>query len=175
MPTEEDPSTFVTDYELYVLRQDLKVNPIPERADELREQAADEGGLCSIQIPAYTEADTTDSYLSTVVSSVTASAQCSIDVCRSEGCHVCTDEGGNATCVPCSASSDCDGLANVIEYRFCECDVVITVNENNEFTLYTGKEVSMIKQKHLPFPLADIVILTKYHTRQMSQIPMTSN
>lgn len=119
----------------------MTVNPIPERADALRAQAAEEGGLCSIQIPAYTEGHTTDGYLSTVVSSVTASPQCTVAVCRSEGCHACTEEGGNVTCLPCAVSNDCDGLANVIEYRFCECDAVLTVNENNEFALFTGKKV----------------------------------
>ena len=132
--------TFVTHFEFYVLREDLAINPIPERSAELRSKAAEENGLCSISIPAYSDTDTTDSYLTSVVSSVTASAQCTFDVCRSEGCHVCTDEGGNSTCVPCDASGDCDGLANVVEYRYCDCDAVVTVNENNEFILYTGEK-----------------------------------
>ena len=119
----------------------MTVNPIAERADALRAQAAAEGGLCGITIPAYTDADTTDSYLNAIVSSVTASAECTVDVCRSEGCHVCTEEGGNATCAPCAVSSDCDGLADVVEYRFCDCDTVATVDENNKFVLYTGKDL----------------------------------
>lgn len=120
----------------------MTVNPIPERADGLREQALAEGGLCDITIPAYsTDTDTTDSYLTAVASSVVASTECTVDVCRSEGCHVCTEEGGNATCTPCIVSSDCDGLANVVEYRFCDCDVVVTVNEDTEFVMYTGEDL----------------------------------
>jgi hypothetical protein len=132
-------STYNAHYELYVLKEDLTVNPIPERASLMRAQAEEEGGLCSIQIPAYEEADTIDSYLEAVVSSITSSAQCNIDVCRSEGCHACLDDGENATCLPCSTSSDCDGLENVIEYRYCECDAVVTITENNEFAMYTGR------------------------------------
>ena len=135
-PKEEEAS----DFELYIIREDLTINPIPERADALRAQAAAEGGLCGITIPAYTDVETTDSYLNAIVSSVTASAECAINVCRSEGCHACTEEGGNSTCTPCVASSDCDTLANVIEYRFCDCDTVVTVNGDNEFVLYTGKQ-----------------------------------
>lgn len=140
-PTEEAASTYKEDFELYVLREDVTVNPIAERADSMREQAAEEGGLCVIKIPAYNDADTTESYLGSVVSSVSGSAQCTVNVCRSVGCHGCTGEGGNTTCVPCatSTSSDCDGLANVVEYRYCDCDAVVTVNENNEFSVFTGK------------------------------------
>ena len=138
-PTENDKSTYTENLELYVLRQDLTVNPIPERADALREQAAEEGGLCNIKIPAYEEDDTTSKYLDTVVASVTSSPNCTIDVCRSEGCHVCTDEGVDITCTQCADSDECDGLENVKEYRFCDCDAVVTVNKYNEFELYTGK------------------------------------
>lgn len=69
-PTEEAASTYKEDFELYVLREDVTVNPIAERADSMREQAAEEGGLCVIKIPAYNDADTTESYLGSVVSSV---------------------------------------------------------------------------------------------------------
>ena len=138
-PTEEDTSTYNADFELYVLREELTVNPIPERADAMRAQAQEEGGLCKFEIPAYTDVDTTDSYLDAVVSSVTETAYCNVNVCRSEGCYGCIDEEGNTTCVPCDASNSCDGLANVVEYRLCDCDAVVTVNENNEFALYTGK------------------------------------
>jgi hypothetical protein len=131
--------TVNSNFELYVLREDLTVNPIPERADALRAQAATEGGLCSIQIPSYTEIDTTDSYLTSVVSSVTSSAQCNIDVCRSGGCNACSDEAGTTTCRPCNSTGDCDGLGNIIEYRYCDCDVVVTVDDLNQFSLYTGK------------------------------------
>ena len=138
-PTEEDTSTYNADFELYVLREELTVNPIPERADAMRAQAQEEGGLCKFEIPAYTDVDTTDSYLDAVVSSVRETAYCNVNVCRSEGCYGCIDEEGNTTCVPCDASNSCDGLANVVEYRLCDCDAVVTVNENNEFALYTGK------------------------------------
>ena len=131
--------TFDTEFELYVIKEDLTANPIPERADTLRALALDEGGLCHITIPAYSDSDTTDSYLTAIVSSIVASSECTVNVCRSEGCHVCTEVGGNETCAPCTASSDCDGIVDVVEYRYCDCDAVVTVNENNEFVMYTGK------------------------------------
>lgn len=125
-----------------MLKSELTVNPIAERADALRTQAATDGGLCDIQIPIYADTDTADSFLSTVVSSVTASADCVLDVCRSEGCHVCVDEnGGEPACELCATSTNCDGKQNVVEYRYCDCDVVVTVNEKSEFSLLTGKEI----------------------------------
>ena len=131
----------MSNFELYVIKEDIVINPIPENLDALREQAAAEGGLCDITIPAYsTDTDTADSYLTAVVTSVATSTECTVDVCRSEGCHVCTEVGGNATCALCNASSDCDGLAYVVEYKFCDCDTVVTVNEDNEFVMYTGKQ-----------------------------------
>ena len=106
----------------------------------MRAQAAADGGLCNIQIPIYSDTGGVDSFLSTVVSSVTASADCVVDVCRSEGCHVCTaNNGGEPICELCDTSSHCDGKQNVVEYRYCDCDVVVTANENNEFTMLTGK------------------------------------
>ena len=153
-------STHVSDFELYVLKEDLVVNPIPERADALRAQAVEEGGLCNIQIPAYTDTDTTDSYLNAVVSSVTASDTCTVNVCRSEGCNVCIDEGGNITCVPCDNSGDCDGLTNIVEYRFCDCDTVVTVNENNEFALYTGKKKLLTANPYMVPKFLTIMMFT---------------
>lgn len=135
-------STYNAYFELYVLREDVTFNPIPERAYEMRAQAEDEGGLCNIQIPPYPEKGTTNSYLDAVVSSVTANPNCAVNICRSKGCHACSVEGGNTTCAPCGESSDCDGLENVEEYRYCDCDVVVTVDELNQFALYTGKKVS---------------------------------
>jgi hypothetical protein len=124
-------------FELYALREDLTINPIPERADQMRTQATNESGLCKIEIPAYN--DTNDGFLDSVVLSVTGT-DCSIDVCRSEECHACTKKDGeDLSCALCSSSSDCDGLEDVVEYRHCECDAVVTVNEKNEFTLYTGE------------------------------------
>ena len=127
-------------FELYVLRNDLSVNPIPERAGTMRAQAIEEGGLCAIQIPVYTD---TDGFLDAIVSSVTTSAsasnQCNITVCRSEVCHACTENvtQGENICEPCSSSADCDGIENVVEYRYCDCDAVATINDSNEFVLYT--------------------------------------
>jgi hypothetical protein len=115
------------------------MNPIPERAAQMRAQARSEGGLCVIEIPEYL--DSAHDFLDYVVLSITG-ADCSIDACRSEECHVCTEVevGEDVTCTLCSSSSDCDGLEDVVEYRDCECDAVVTVNENDEFVLYTGEE-----------------------------------
>ena len=135
---ESDLVDYTADFELYVLREDLTVNPIPERAAELRAQAIQENGLCDISIQPYSNStDTVDSYLTSVVSSVSG-PDCGVDVCRSEGCHACVDDGGgNATCIPCASSDECDGLENVIEYRYCDCDAVVTVDKYDKFRMYT--------------------------------------
>jgi hypothetical protein len=118
------------------LRGDLEVNPIPERAADLRIQAVDEDGLCAFDIPAYTNIDI---FLDAIVSSVTG-ADCNIDVCRSAGCHKCAEIKGELKCELCQSSSDCDASeGEVLEYRYCNCDAVATVNENDEFRLFTGK------------------------------------
>lgn len=131
-------------FELYVLREDLTVNPIPERADAMRTQAEEGGGLCAIGIPIFTD---TDGFLNATVDSVTPSAQCNITVCRSGGCHACNTTEGENICSFCSTSADCDGLENVLEYRYCDCDAVVTVNDNDEFVLYTGEITIFIFDK----------------------------
>ena len=133
---EADLVNYNADFELYVLREDLTVNPIPERAAELRSQAVQENGLCDINIPPYTDTDTVDSYLTAVVSSVSG-PDCGVTLCRSEGCHACVDDDGDATCIPCTTSDDCDGLQDVVEYRYCDCDGVVTVDAYDKFLLYT--------------------------------------
>lgn len=143
-------------FELYVLQEDLTVNPIPKRADKMRTQAVNDGGLCTIEIPAYTDVD---DFLDTVVSSVTG-ADCDVNVCRSEGCQACTKNGG---CNPCSSSFHCDGLANIQEYRYCDCDVVVTINEKDEFAMYTGKKKEVLIRllhlvhSHLFIPFSSII------------------
>ena len=139
-PTEEELATYNGNFELYVIREDLTVNPIAARAEALRDQAVQEGGLCSIQIRPYTEGDTTESYLSDFVSSMSGS-HCDVDLCVSTGCHACTENNGEVTCAPCASSDDCDGLSNVVDYRFCNCDLVVTVDHNDKFMLYTGKSI----------------------------------
>lgn len=136
--TEEEYAAYNGDFELYVLREDLTVNPIAGRAEALRNQALQEGGLCSIQIHPYAVGDTTESYLNEFVSSMSGS-HCDVDLCVSTGCHVCTENSGEVDCAPCASSDDCDGLSNVVDYRFCDCDLVVTVDNNDKFMLYTGK------------------------------------
>jgi hypothetical protein len=121
------------------------MNPIPERADQMRAQAKIEGGLCIIEIPEFL--DSTHDFLDYVVLSIVG-ADCSIDACRSEDCNVCTENGEDVNCTLCSSSSDCDGLEDVVEYRYCECDAVVTVNENNEFVLYTGEEFEVLTRHY---------------------------
>ena len=116
-----------------MLREDLTMNPIPGRADQMRAQAAREGGLCAIEIPGYTD---TDGFLDTIVSSVTGDS-CNFNVCGAAGCRACLEEGSQVKCVLCNATNDCDGLENVVEYRCDVCDAVVTLNENNEFAMYT--------------------------------------
>ena len=151
----------------------MTVNPIPERAQGLRAQAAEEGGLCNIQIPAFAEDDTTSTYLDAVVASVTQSPDCIVDVCRSEGCHVCLDGEENVVCIPCAASDECDGLENVKEYRYCDCDAVVTVNEYNEFAMYTGKRDNTLFVHLLFFRLTAAIV--QYLTKQMTVSQMTSS
>ena len=124
-----------TTLELYVIREDLVVNPIPERADVMRTQAAESGGLCSIEIPAYTN---TDGFLDAIVNSVLGS-DCDIKVCRSKGCHLCYNNN-TLGCVECiDGSTNCDGIEDVAYFKNCNCDAVVTINEKDEFALYTGE------------------------------------
>ena len=111
------------------------MNPIPGRADQIREQAASEGGLCAIQIPSYTDVT---GFLDTVVSSIIGD-QCNFNVCQAAGCQACLEEGSEVKCLQCNTTNDCDGLENVVEYKCDTCDAVVTLNENNEFAMYTGK------------------------------------
>lgn len=107
------------------------MNPIAERADVMRTQAAEANGLCSIEIPAYTD---TDGFLDGIVNSV--GSDCNITVCRSEECHVCFT---NETCLECINDSGCDEIEDVDYFKNCDCDAVVTVNEEKEFALYTGE------------------------------------
>ena len=160
-------------FELYVLKQDLTVNPIPERADQLRDQAIIEGGLCTIDIPAYTDVN---GFLGDIVLSVTG-ADCDVQVCRSGECDVCTREIiGDPICTPCASSGACDGLEDVVEFRYCDCDLVVTVDENNEFAMYTGKMESalVLILPHSSHILCITLSLFQYPTRPMSH-QMTLN
>jgi hypothetical protein len=122
-------------FHLYVIKGDLKVNPIPEKAEQLRALAAAEGGLCSIEIPAYTD---TDAFLNGVKTSATTGEDCNTVICRSEGCTVVFQNG---TEIACTATNSCEGLTEteVQDFKNCDCDVIVSVNELNEFVLYTGK------------------------------------
>jgi hypothetical protein len=120
-------------FELYVIKDDLNANPIPEKAKQLRSQAMDGSGLCNIEIPAYVNQN---NFLDAVKASVTGN-HCGISVCRSVGCHACFR---NSTCIVCGEGTNCDGKENIDEYKNCDCDIVATTNANNEFTLYTGTE-----------------------------------
>jgi hypothetical protein len=114
-------------FELYVMKSDPMVNPIPEKADQLRSQALKEDGVCRLEIPAYS--GTSSEFINSIIGNVTG---CGIVVCPSEGCERCSDD----TCVLCEGG-DCDGEAGVEEYRGCDCDVVVTVDGENKLKLFS--------------------------------------
>jgi hypothetical protein len=119
-------------FELCVIKDDLMVNPIPEKSPQIKSQAQSGDGLCTIQIPTYTD---TEAFLSTVQSSVTGN-DCGITICRAEGCIA---RLANNTKIMCNATSSCDEMKDIEEYMNCDCDVVVTADGDNNFALYTGK------------------------------------
>lgn len=139
------------EFELYIIKDDLKVNPIPQKAQQLRSQAMDGDGLCSIEIPAFTNKN---SFLDTVKKSVTGN-NCGIKVCRSAGCHACFR---NNTCTVCGLGTNCDEQQNIEEYKNCDCDIVVTTNPNSEFTLYTGKESPLSGLKYVCISLVSTLL-----------------
>lgn len=139
-------------FELYVIKDDLKVNPIPGNALDLRTQAVANGYLCSIQIPVYTD---TEPFLSAVKSSITGS-DCGLTICRSQGCTArLAEDGDTEIFILCDASNNCDGMADIQEYTNCDCDVVVTVDtvddDQKNFALYTGETITIsIESYHWP-------------------------
>jgi hypothetical protein len=108
-------------FDLYILKGEFTVNPIPDNAERLREQAQDEGGLCAINIPTYTD---DDSFVSEIISSITGE-NCSITACDATSCDAC-----NAT--------TCENVEEVTDYRNCDCDLVVSIdNADHELVLST--------------------------------------
>jgi hypothetical protein len=96
---------------LYILRDEFTVNPIPDNAEQLRDQAENEGGLCAITIGNYTD---DDSFVDEIINSITGD-DCSITVCNDTMCDACN-------------STTCENVEEVTDYRNCDCDLVVSID-----------------------------------------------
>ena len=112
-------STVSKTFELYVLYDDLSVNPIAGNADVLRQQARNDGNsLCSITFPVPYGPGWNESVVNGV-KAIDDNSSCSITVCLT---GECTAPDNNKT----------------LEYHNCTraCDIVIE-DKDNKFSLYT--------------------------------------
>jgi hypothetical protein len=110
-------------FELYILRNDLSVNPIAENAASLRDQAISEGGLCDISI--YDLNDVANDIVSDIVASITG-GDCGVTACSAD------------QCVPCN-SIVCSGdiVAGISEFRYCDCDLVVGKDDTDILFMFS--------------------------------------
>jgi len=105
-------------FELYVIRDELRVNPIAANAPLLR----DLSDICSITFGKDTGSETT--WLQNVFASISCAGG-KVTICRT------TD------CTP-IYYADKEGKKNVVrEYRDCSCDVVMGVDSDKKLFLHT--------------------------------------
>lgn len=113
-------STVAKTFELYVLYDDLSVNPIAGNADVLRQQARNDGNsLCSITFPVPYGPGWNESVRSGI-SAVDDDSTCSVTMCLTSQCQAKLDSSKKV----------------ILEYHNCDCDIVIE-NDGNKFSLYT--------------------------------------
>lgn len=108
-------------YELYILKDDLQTNPIADNAALLRKQARNHGNsLCAITFPTF-HSDWINSVAIGIVPVDTSSA-CNVVICQRNECQAITNNKNET-----------------IEYHNCTraCDIVIGVNTEDKFTLFT--------------------------------------
>lgn len=108
-------------YELYVIQDELTVNPVVENILDLRAQSS----VCQITLEKWEGAIATQSkidYVHKVVSSVDA-ATCEIIVCPVSACA--------------ETLSGPAGEEFVIGYEDCPCDVVLGIDDDDYFFAYT--------------------------------------
>lgn len=110
-------------FELYILRDDLSVNPIAENAASLRDQAIGEDGLCSFTI--YDLDDVTNNILADTLASILGS-DCNVTACDA------------TLCIPCNSTlCSADVVADITEFRYCECDVAVGIDDADTLFMFT--------------------------------------
>lgn len=108
-------------FELYVLYNDLKANPVSENAAFLREQAREDGNsLCTVTFPTY-DSNWVNSVIARIAP-VDSSSACDVDVCETHVCQAILNKNNET-----------------LEYHNCEkpCDVVIGVRADGKFIMFT--------------------------------------
>ena len=108
-------------FELYVIREDLDANPIAENAASLRAQAE----VCNIEFGMFNSGSSNIVWIDSVVNSIDDSS-CVFTVCSHLDC-----ESGLIRPQP---DGDIEG------YRFCECDVVVGLDDDDNVYLFTVED-----------------------------------
>ena len=104
-------------FELYFIEGvDLATNPIAANAEALRDQAKD---ACDVTFGAFNDAADKDEYIQNVLGSIPSG--CGFSACNETSCEAVLDEEGKV----------------VVEYRNCPCDLVIGLDEEDKFIIYT--------------------------------------
>ncbi len=135
-------------FELYVLYDDLQTNPIAENSAFLREQAQEDGNaLCAITFPTYNS----NWVNSIIVESVDNSSACNVDVCQIHECQSILNSDNE-----------------ILEYHNCDksCDVVIGVDNDDKFSLFT---VSYPDANHTK--PNNITLIGLFNTPQSTEAP----
>ena len=110
-------------FELYIIRDDLEANPIAENAARLREQAE----VCDITFGTFDTASDADGWISSVVNSVGTS--CDFTLCSHLDCESIRP-----------INEDGDPYGDIEGYHYCDCDVVIGLDDNDLVFLFTVED-----------------------------------
>ena len=111
-------------FELYVITEDLNANPIAGNAQVLRDQAS----KCIITFNSYEASDNNPTaWIEDIIKNIEGiDGVCPIDICRASECTpILEDESPNKK------------EQEVLGYEACDCDIVLDVNTESKFVLYT--------------------------------------
>jgi hypothetical protein len=110
-------------FELYIFYNELSTNPIAENAQELRNQAQEDGNsLCIITFPTWSNNSAWIESVKTSATNVTGGGVCNINICHTSECSATLNNAKN----------------EILGFENCECDVAIEVDDTTgKFALYT--------------------------------------
>ena len=120
-----DEANVTETFELYIIREDLAANPIAENAATLRAQAE----VCNITFDTYESASNDNNgWIENVTDSVQGE-DCNFTVCSylSSDCQQ-------------MSSTDEDGQQVIEGYQYCDCDVVVGLDQNDHVFLFTVED-----------------------------------
>lgn len=108
-------------FHLLIIKSALKVNPIAENAVQIRDQSIQDNALCEITIPQYYD---NVSFVQNITRSITG-PYCGISVCDASECHACDE-------------TSCENVKeDILDFRNCDCDVVVYIDEEYRLVLST--------------------------------------